>query len=140
MAEVRAFADLSGDDNPVHLDERFARSTQFGRPIVHGMLYGSMIGTIFGATIRGAIYVSQDFRFRHPVHIDEEVTAEVKVTDVADRNGKRFCTCATTVTNHAGKVCLEGTAVVLLPLHDSHHPLHTTIHPADPPHHHHHRG
>jgi enoyl-CoA hydratase len=114
-ARVEQFAELGGDDNPVHTDPAFAATTQFGRPIVHGMLYGSMFGTIFGATIPGSIYVSQNFRFKRPVFVGERVTALVEVTHVKPL-GKRgaLATCSTTITTEGG-IAMEGTAAVLLP-------------------------
>lgn len=112
-AEVAAFAELSGDDNPVHLDAKYAATTRFGKPIVHGMLYGSMIGTLFGATIEGSIYVSQNFKFRKPIFVGEEVTARVDVLRIQTK--PHFVHCRTTISNEEGAVCMDGEAVVMLP-------------------------
>lgn len=85
------------------------------------MLYGSLVGTIMGATIPGAVYVSQDFRFRRPVYVGDTVIARVVVTRFADATHvgavqRQQVTCETTVRRAAdGRVCLEGDAVLLLP-------------------------
>lgn len=111
---VGAFAYVSGDDNPVHLDAGFAATTRFKRPIAHGMLYGSMISTIFGAQFKGAVYLSQQFQFKKPVFVGDTVTATVTVADV--RESPYIVTCKTVVADAAtGEVCTDGEAKVLLP-------------------------
>jgi acyl dehydratase len=110
---VQTFADLCGDHNPVHLDAAFAATTRFGAPIAHGMLYGSLIGTIFGASVPGSIYVSQTFKFKKPVYVGEPVVARVEVVEV--RAAPHIATCATTVRKADGSIACEGQAVVLLP-------------------------
>ena len=83
-AAVRAFADLSGDCNPVHLDADFAAKTRFGRPIVHGLLTASLISTVVGTRLPGlgSIYVSQSLRFRAPVFVGDTVRAEAEVREI----------------------------------------------------------
>ena len=83
-ATVRAFAELSGDFNPVHLDAEFAARTRFGKPIVHGLLTASLISTVVGTRLpgQGSIYVSQTLRFRAPVFVGDTVRAEAKVREV----------------------------------------------------------
>jgi acyl dehydratase len=78
-ADVLAFAKLSGDHNPIHLDEAFARSTPFGRCIVHGMLYSSLFSTMFATRIPGCIYVSQNLAFKAPVFVGDAVIAKCVV-------------------------------------------------------------
>src|ERR1700712_4063998 len=72
---IEKFADVSGDDNPVHLDEAFAAQTQFGTRIAHGMLSGGFISAMVGTTLPGygSIYLSQTMRFRRPVKINDTV-------------------------------------------------------------------
>jgi acyl dehydratase len=111
---VGAFAYVSGDDNPVHLDPEYAAGTQFKKPIAHGMLYGAMISTIFGAQFDGAIYLSQQFHFKKPVYVGDSVTATVTVTNV--KTTPYIVTCKTTITDAVtGHVCTDGEAKVLLP-------------------------
>lgn len=116
LEQVRRYAQLAGDDNPVHTDAAFAATTRFGRPIVHGMLYGSLFGTIFGATIPGSIYVSQTLTFRAPVFVDELITARMEVVEVREKPHCSFATCATRIlrAGDAAPLC-EGQAVVMLP-------------------------
>ena len=111
-AAVAQFAALSGDDNPVHLDAEYAATTQFRRPIVHGMLYGSMIGTMFGGQIPGSIYMSQDFKFRKPVFVGDTVTARIEV--VHAREKPHIITCDTSVVNGEGVRVMDGQAKVLV--------------------------
>ena len=85
----RSFARLTGDDNPIHLDADYARRSPFGRPIAHGLLFASLIPTIFGATIEGCVYVEQTLRFKRPVYVGDTVRARVEVVAVRDVPAKR---------------------------------------------------
>src|ERR1700683_987537 len=78
-ADIEAFAVVTGDDNPVHLDEAYAAKTSFGGRIAHGMLSAGYISAVLGTQLPGpgAIYVSQTLNFRRPVRIGDEVTARV---------------------------------------------------------------
>ena len=76
---VAAFAAVSGDHNPIHLDAQYAATTTFGRPIAHGMLVASMFSTVFASNIPGAIYLGQDLKFKAPVFVGELVRATVTV-------------------------------------------------------------
>jgi 3-hydroxybutyryl-CoA dehydratase len=119
-ASVAAYAALLGDSNPVHLDAAFARDrTRWGRPIAHGMLSAGLIGTIFGASIPGSIYVSQSLKFRKPVYVGDGVTARVEVLAVRAMPAARLVTCATTVRRDSdGEVVVDGQAVVMLPVEE----------------------
>lgn len=114
-ADVRAFADVSGDQNPLHLDSDYAASTPFGRPIAHGMLTTSVISGILGNDLPGlgTIYLSQSVSFKAPVFIGDEITATVELTNY--REDKRIATFRTTVTNQDGKLVVDGEAVVIAP-------------------------
>jgi 3-hydroxybutyryl-CoA dehydratase len=113
-ADIDAFAAVSGDDNPVHLDEAYAATTQFGERIAHGMLAGAFISAVLGAKLPGpgAIYLSQSLRFRRPVKIGDTVSAQVAVTGLDDRRG--HVTLAT-VCHVNGKPVVEGEALVMVP-------------------------
>ncbi len=115
--EVEAFARITGDVNPAHLDEEFAATTVFGRRVVHGMLTASLISAVLGTRLpgKGAIYVSQSIQFRAPVFIGDTVTAEVEVASVDAR--RRRVTLDTRCLVD-GKVVLRGEAVVLAPSRD----------------------
>lgn len=113
--DVRLFAQVSGDDNSVHLDEDYAAATIFKRRIAHGMLTTSVISAILGNDLPGlgTIYLSQSVRFKVPVFIGDTITATVELTNY--REDKRIATFSTTVVNGDGVLVLEGEAVVIAP-------------------------
>ncbi len=82
QADVEAFSRLSGDVNPVHLDEAYAKTTRFGARIVHGSLVSSLISALFGTKLPGpgCIYAKQSFKFRAPVYPGDHLKAVVTVT------------------------------------------------------------
>jgi 3-hydroxybutyryl-CoA dehydratase len=112
--DIEAFAAVTGDANPVHLDETYAAATQFKGRIAHGMLSAGYISAVLGTQLPGpgAIYVSQTLNFRRPVRIGDAVTAEVKVTAIDPARGR--VTFATQCVV-AGKTVVEGEAVVVVP-------------------------
>ena len=112
--DVRAFAELTGDRNPVHLDEVYAASTRFGRRIAHGMLGASLISAVLANELpgRGTVYLSQTLRFTAPVFLGDTVTARVVVKAV--REDKPVVTLETFCTNQRGERVVEGEAVVLV--------------------------
>ena len=113
--DVRTFARISQDENPVHLDDEFAAGTRFGQRIVHGMLTAALISAVIGNDLpgQGTIYLRQSVDFKAPVHLDDTITARVEVT--AYRAERRIATLATTCTNQDGTVVITGEAVVLAP-------------------------
>ena len=112
---IRLFADVSGDHNPVHLDEEYAAKTIFGRRIAHGMLSASLISTVLGTKFPGpgTIYLAQNLEFKKPVFLDDII--EVKVTVVAVHPEKRVLELQTVCCNQAGEDVLVGTARVKYP-------------------------
>lgn len=110
--EVHAFSDLSLDANPLHLDENYAKSTIFGRRIVHGFLSGSLISAVIGTILpgKGAIYLHQDMDFKKPVYLDEKITATVTV--VRKNDEKHILYLDTKCVNDNGDVKIEGTAII----------------------------
>lgn len=110
--QVNAFAEVSGDKNPLHLDPDFAATTRFRKCVVHGMLTSAMFSTLFATNIPGAIYLSQSLQFTAPVHVLDAVTARVEVRDIS----KRRVTCVTTVRNDTtAQLAVKGEATVLVP-------------------------
>lgn len=111
---IRAFADLSGDHNPIHLDEEFAARTRFGRRIAHGMLSGAFISAVLGYEFqeRKIVYLSQTMRFTAPAFIGDTITTTATVRDI--REDKGIVTLDTVCTNQAGEVTLKGEAVVMM--------------------------
>lgn len=114
-ADVRAFAQASGDTNSIHLDDDYAATSLFGRRIAHGMLTASLISAVIGNDLpgMGTIYLGQDLKFRAPVFIDDTVTATVEITKY--REDKRIATLRTICTKADGTVVIEGEAVVIAP-------------------------
>jgi acyl dehydratase len=112
--DIRAFADVTTDHNPVHLDDDFARETKFGRRIAHGMLGASLISAVLANQLpgEGTVYLSQSLRFVAPVYPDDTVTARVTVTKV--REDKPIVTLETVCLNQHGEALIKGEAVVLL--------------------------
>ena len=111
---VSAFAAISGDTNPLHLDEAFARTTQFKTRVAHGMLSGSYISAVLGAHLPGpgGVYVSQTLQFKRPVHIGDEVIAKVTVTDIDLAKAQ---VSLKTVCLVGGKPVVQGEAVAIVP-------------------------
>ena len=113
-ADIVMFCAISGDTNPIHIDEEYAASTPFGGRIAHGMLTGALISTVLGTKLPGpgAIYVSQSLHFKAPVRAGHTVQTKVTVREV-DRQRRRVT--FDTICTVAGKVVLEGEAVIMAP-------------------------
>lgn len=111
---VRAFAEVSGDHNPLHLDDDYARKTVFRGRVAHGMLLGAHISAVLGDTLPGpgAIYLSQTLRFEHPVRIGAEVKVRVEVMAI-DPETRRAT--LSTVCTIGDQTVAEGEAVVIPP-------------------------
>lgn len=111
---IKAFAEVSGDDNPVHLDEAYAATTRFGGRVAHGMLGGAFISAVLGTKLPGpgAVYVSQSLRFRRPVQVGDEVVARVTVTGLDERRAQ---VTLATVCEVNGRTVLDGEAVAIAP-------------------------
>ena len=114
-ADVMAFAEVTGDFNPVHVDEAAAARSPFGGRIAHGMLAAGLISAALAMKLPGpgTIYLGQTLRFTKPVRIGDTVTARVEVLEVIAR--KRRVRLATTCRNQHGELVLEGEATVMVP-------------------------
>lgn len=112
--DLRNFAGVSGDTNPMHLNEEYAKTTYFKGCIVHGFLTASLLSTVIGTKLPGpgCIYVSQTLFFKAPVRVGETIYARATVTKLVPE--KRRAVLETTCTVKE-KVVLEGEAVVQLP-------------------------
>ena len=113
-ADVRAFAELVGDYNPIHLDDDFAQGTRFGRRIGHGMLTASLFSAVLGYEFseRRIVYMSQTLKFVAPVFIDDTITATATVTNI--REDKPIVTLETICANQNGETVVQGEAVVMI--------------------------
>ncbi len=113
-ADIVLFAGVTGDTNPVHLDEEYAAATPFQGRIAHGMLTAGLISAVLGTKLPGpgAIYMSQTLRFRAPVRIGDTVVARAEVTDIntARRRVTLGCTCTV-----GEAIVADGEAVVMVP-------------------------
>ncbi len=112
--DVIGFAELSGDHNPIHLSEHFARKTRFGGRIVHGLYTASLISAVIGMRLPGpgSVYISQSLNFRGPVKIGDVVEISVEVAELTQK-GRRVrlrCECAVD-----GKVVLDGEGILSAP-------------------------
>ncbi|MEL6613048.1 MAG: MaoC family dehydratase, partial [Bacteroidota bacterium] len=87
--DVRAYADLTGDDNPIHVDAEYAATTDFGQPIAHGALLLGYISKVLGRDYpgHGSVAVSLSAKFLRPVPVDSEVTIEVRIAEKIERFG-----------------------------------------------------
>ena len=112
-ADIAAFAVVSGDDNPLHLDEAYAAATPFKGRIAHGMLAAGYLSAVLGTQLPGpgSVYLTQSLRFRRPVRIGDVVTARVKV--IAIDTDKARVTLET-VCLVADKTVIDGEAVVMV--------------------------
>ena len=110
---IRTFAELTGDSNPVHLDEAYAASTRFGRRIAHGMIAAGLISAALANDLPGpgTVYLSQTLQFKAPVYPGDTITTTIEVKNI--RADKPIVTLGTVCKNQEGKVVLEGEAVVL---------------------------
>ncbi len=113
--EVKRFAEVIGDHNPIHLDTEFAKKSFFKERIVHGAFLAGLISKILGMDFpgQGTVYISQNSVFKRPVFVDTTVQVEVKVTQVLPE--QRRLVLDTTVLNSDGKVCVAGLATVWVP-------------------------
>lgn len=109
---VRKFAELSGDFNPIHIDDEYAAKTRFKKRISHGVLTMSLISRVAGMHLPGpgSIYLSQTIKFKNPVYIGDTVTATVTVKNI--RKDKPLITLGTVCHNQNGELLMEGDALV----------------------------
>jgi 3-hydroxybutyryl-CoA dehydratase len=112
--DVIGFANLSGDHNPIHLSEHFARKTRFGERIAHGLYTASLISAVLGMYLPGpgAVYLSQTLNFRGPVRIGDVVTISVEVAELVPEGRRVLLRCECVVDN---RVVLDGEARVSVP-------------------------
>jgi acyl dehydratase len=114
QADIDAFADVTGDHNPVHVDEEFAKTTRFGKRIAHGMLTASLISAVLANKLpgEGSVYLGQTLQFVAPVFPGDEITARVTVKEI--REDKPILRLETVCVNQRGEVVIRGEATVLV--------------------------
>ncbi len=111
---VESFAKISGDFNPLHMDEEYAINTNFGRRVCHGMLLASFFSRLVGMYLPGknSLYFSQSLNFRNPCFIGDLVTMEGEV--IEKKSSLRLITMKTTIHNQSGKCIIDGVAKVIV--------------------------
>ena len=113
-SHLDGFANLSGDYNPLHMDENYVKSTKFKKQICHGMLLASFFSKLVGMYMPGknALYFSQTLNFQAPCYVEDEITVKGEVIDKSDST--RMVTLKTIIHNHTGTCLVDGVAKVLV--------------------------
>ena len=112
--DVVRFAEATGDKNPVHLDEKYAATTLFKRPIMHGMLSASLFSKVFGTLFpgEGTIYLKQSLAFMRPMFVDTDYVAEFTIKEIVIEKNRAFV--ETVIKEKASQqVCTSGEATVM---------------------------
>lgn len=115
--DVESFAEVTGDTNPMHMDDDFAEKTQFHGRIAHGMISAGLISACIGTKIPGpgTIYLGQTLQFKKPAHFDDFLTAQIKVNKIEQKKNFKIATLETTVINQDNKIITQGEAKVIPP-------------------------
>lgn len=115
MEDIKLFAVMSGDVNPAHVDEDYARSSRFREPIAHGMWGGALISTVLGTRLPGpgTIYLGQTLRFRAPVKPGDQIRVKLTVTEKDEQKGRVVLACE--CLNQDDTLVLDGEAKVMAP-------------------------
>jgi acyl dehydratase len=110
--DIELFTEMTGDRNPLHYDEEFARRSRFGGIIVQGGVTSGLVNAVLAEDLPGpgSVFLHTEWRYKAPVRPGDVITAEARVLEL--REDKPISTLATTITNQDGTVVLEGTAVV----------------------------
>ncbi|SRR5690554_3005051 len=113
-ADIKAYAGLSGDHNPVHVNQEYAEESRYGRRLAHGLMSVGFFSALFGMRLPGpgCVYVSQNIQFKRPVYIDDTVTAIAEVTDVCLKKKRVFFSTNCYVKN---KIVISGDAEIYIP-------------------------
>ncbi len=113
--DITLFAGITGDFNPVHINDEYAKESMFKKRIAHGMLSGSLFSTVLGTQLPGAgsIYLGQELKFTKPVFIGDTITATVKVIELNIEKNKVIL--ETIATNQNNDIVIKGTATLLPP-------------------------
>jgi acyl dehydratase len=111
--DVNGFAEITGDKNPIHLDENYASKTMFKRRIIHGFLAGSIFSKVFGTLFpgEGTIYLKQEMKFLAPMYTDESYNATFEITELNKEKGK--ATVKTVIADSSGKETITGEAIIM---------------------------
>lgn len=113
-SDIVLFAGITGDFNPIHINDVAAKESMFKKRIAHGMLSGSFVSTVLGTKLPGpgTIYMEQNLKFKKPVYVNDTVTANVEVGSIINSE-KGIYKLDTIVTNQKDEVVTEGYAIVM---------------------------
>lgn len=113
-ADVKAYAGISGDRNPVHMDDEYAEKSRYKKRIAHGMISSSFFSALFGTKLPGpgCVYVNQSLNFKRPVYIGDTVTAIITVTKIDEIKSRVYFDTVCKVKN---KVVIDGQAELYIP-------------------------
>ncbi|MBC8784546.1 MaoC family dehydratase [Pseudomonas fluorescens] len=113
-ADVKSYAGLSGDNNPVHMSDEYAEASRFKARIAHGLYSAGFFSALFGTRLPGpgCVYLSQNLRFKKPVYLGDTVVAEICVTSI---NAAKKIVFFNTICRVKGKVVIEGEAEIYIP-------------------------
>ena len=113
-ADIKAYAGISGDHNPVHMSDEYAEQSRFKKRIAHGMISSGFFSALFGTQLpgEGCVYVSQSLNFKRPVYLNDTVTAIITVTQIDSQKRRVFFNTICKVKN---KVVIDGTAELYVP-------------------------
>lgn len=112
-SDIYIYAGITGDMNPIHISKVAAEKTMFKDRIAHGLLVGGLISTVIGMYLPGpgAIYLEQNFKFKHPVMIGDTINAIVEIIEILNEE-KGILKLLTTVENQNGEIVIDGYAIV----------------------------
>lgn len=113
-ADIKTFAGISGDNNPIHMDDNYASNSRYKKRIAHGLLSASFFSALFGTKIPGygCVYVSQNLNFKRPVYLGDTVVAKITVISI-DHEKKRVK--FKTICLVRNKIVIEGVAEIFVP-------------------------
>jgi acyl dehydratase len=111
--QVDRFADVTGDNNPIHINQEYAAKTPFGKPIVHGFFAGAVFSKVFGTMFpgEGTIYMYQEMAFLAPVFVEKDYIAKFEVIEVNQEKHRAVVKC--TLEDSEGKVAINGQAKLM---------------------------
>jgi 3-hydroxybutyryl-CoA dehydratase len=111
---LNEFAKISGDTNPLHMDDHYAKSQNFDSRVCHGMLLASFFSRLVGMYLPGkyALYFSQTLNFQNPCYLDDEITVEGEITEKS--NSTRMINILTKILHKNGKCLVDGNAKVIV--------------------------
>lgn len=115
--DVEIFATLCGDNNPIHLDEKYAATTPFKGTIVHGILLSSLFSSLFGRSVHGAIYASQTLSFKKPVLVGQNIRAKVEITSAEEKKSRGWLAkCSTKIyLKDTDEIAVDGEGKIIVP-------------------------